>query len=161
MPSFDIVSRVDRGEVKNAINNALKEISQRYDFRGSKATIEEEEDHLVLIGDDDYKLKAVKELLISKLTKRGVDTKNLIMEKVEAGSNQTLKQMVKIQQGIPQEEAKEIVKIIKNAKMKVQAQIQDDQVRVSGKKRDDLQEIMGLIKSKESKVALQFINFRD
>ena len=161
MPSFDIVSRVDLGEVKNARNHAIKEISQRYDFRGSKSTIEEHDDYLVLIGDDDYKLKAVKELLISKLAKRGVDTKNLVMEKVEAGSNQTLKQTVKIQQGIPQEQAKELVKLIKNSKLKVQAQIQDNQVRVTGKKRDDLQEVIGLLRGKSDGVALQFINFRD
>ena len=161
MPSFDIVSKVNMAEVKNALQHALKEIGQRYDFRGTKSTLEEQENGILLIGDDDYKLKAVREVLLSKLTKRGVDIKNLTYGKVEPGSNQTLKQMLNIQQGISQDQAKQIVKTIKDTKMKVQPQIQGDQVRVTGKKRDDLQEVIGLLRGKDMGVALQFENFRD
>jgi hypothetical protein len=161
MPSFDIVSKVDMAEVKNAVIQATKEIGQRYDFRGSKADIKEVESGLMIIGDDDYKISAVKDILLSKLNRRGVDIQNLIFGKTEPGANQTLKQQVTIQQGIPQDQAKEITKMIKAAKLKVQAQIQDDQLRVTGKKRDDLQEVIALLKGHKSGVALQFVNMRD
>ena len=161
MPSFDIVSQVDMNEVKNAVNQALKEVTQRYDLKGSKADIKEEKEGLLILGDDDYKLKAVKEILLSKLTKRGVEVNNLEIGKSEPGANQALKQLIKIQQGIPQEQAKTLVQKIRDTKIKVQAQIQGDQVRVSGKKRDDLQAIIQLLRGKNDGVALQFINMRD
>jgi hypothetical protein len=161
MPSFDIVSKVDMAEVRNAVTQALKEISQRYDFKGSKSEIREEKDSLLVISDDEGKLKAVKEILLSKLTRRGVDIQNLELGKTEPGSGQTVKQTMKILQGIPQEQAKEISKAIRDSQLKVQAQIQGDQLRVSGKKKDDLQQVMGLLRGRKNGVGLQFVNFRD
>lgn len=161
MPSFDVVSQVDMAEVKNAVAQSLKEIGQRYDFRGSRCTIEEQKEGLQLVGDDDYKLNAVKEILMTKLTRRNVEVKNLEFGKVEPGANQTLKQMVKIQQGIPQEQAKEIIREIKDSGLKVQSQIQGEQLRITGKKKDDLQEVMAFLRKRPKGVALQFVNFRD
>lgn len=161
MPSFDIVSKIDLAEVKNAVLQATKEISQRYDFKGSKSEIKEEKDALLIIGDDEGKLKAVKEILLSKLTKRGVDIANLEMGKSEPGTGQTLKQTIKLLQGIPQEQAKDINKAIRDAGLKVQAQIQGDQIRVTGKKRDDLQAVIAMLRGRKNGVGLQYVNFRD
>lgn len=162
MPSFDIVSKVDEQEIDNAVNQAIKEISQRYDFKGSKSEIKwEKKEEIIVIGDDDFKLKAVIDVLQGKLVKRGVSLKALEYGKVEDASGGLKRQVIKIRQGIPTEKAKEIVKIIKDSGIKVQSQIQDEQVRVTGKKRDDLQEVIQMLKTKDLDINLQFVNMRD
>lgn len=162
MPSFDIVIEVERQEVDNAINQAQKELQQRYDFRGSKSKIDwNKEDTITLVGDDDYKLKAVTEIIHSKLIKRNVSINNLKESTPESASEGTLKKTITLQQGIPSDKAKEITKIIKASKIKVQPQVQEEQVRVTGKKLDDLQQIIALIKAAELGLDFQFTNFRD
>jgi cyclic-di-GMP-binding protein len=161
MPSFDIVSEVDKQEVDNAVNQVMKEVAQRYDFKGSKTQVTLEKDLIKILSDDDYKMKTVQEILMSKAFKRGIDIKSLEFGKVEAAGGQMLRCEVKIIQGIDSEKAKKIVAAIKDSKIKVQAQIQDNQVRVTGKKRDDLQEVIALAKGKDFGLALQFKNFRD
>ena len=158
--SFDVVSKLDRQEVDNALNQAGKELSQRFDFKGSKSNITQEKDALVIVSDDEFKLKSVVDILQNKLVKRGVPVKNLTYGKVEAALGGTVRQRVALQQGIPTDKAKEIVKAIKDSKIKVQAAIQADQVRVSGKNRDDLQTIIQLLKGKEFGISLQFENYR-
>ena len=158
--SFDIVSKIDMTEVTNAITQATKEISQRFDFKGSKSNITEEKDTLVVLSDDDYKLKSVVDILQAKLVKRGVPVKNLTYGKIEPALGGTVRQRITLQQGIPSEKAKEIVKAIKDSKSKVQAAIQADQVRVSGKNRDDLQSVIALLKGKDFGIELQFTNYR-
>lgn len=158
--SFDIVSKIEMTEVTNAVTQAAKEISQRFDFKGSRSSITEEKDALVILSDDDYKLKSVVDILLGKLVKRGVPIKNLIYGKVEPAQGGTVRQRLTLQQGIPTDKAKEIVKAIKDAKLKVQASIQADQVRVSGKSRDDLQSVIALLKGKEFGIDLQFTNYR-
>jgi len=161
MPSFDIVSKVDMQEVDNAVNQTAKEIGQRYDFKGSKSDISLEGGAIRILADDDYKMKAVVDILQSKCIKRGVSLKALQYGKVEQASGGMVRQIVTIQQGISKEKGKEIIAVIKESKIKVQGQIQDDQVRVSGKNRDDLQETIRLLKGKDLGVDLQFINFRE
>lgn len=161
MPSFDIVSKIDMQEVDNAVNQAIKEISQRYDFKGSKSEITQEKDTIKILADDDYKLKAVVDVLQSKLIKRGLSLKSMQYGKVEPASGGMVRQIITMMQGISKEKGKEIVAAIKASKIKVQGQIQDDQVRVTGKNRDDLQETIQLLKSKELEVEMQFVNFRD
>src|SRR5512135_2682774 len=158
--SFDVVSKINMAEVTNAVTQALKEIGQRFDFKGSKSNITQEKDALVVISDDEYKLKSVIDILQAKLVKRGVPVKNLSYGKVEAALAGTVRQRVAMQQGIPTDKAKEIVKAIKDSKIKVQASIQAEQVRVSGKSRDDLQAVIQLLKGKEFSIALQFDNYR-
>jgi len=158
--SFDVVSKIDMAEVTNAVTQALKEISQRFDFKGSKSNITQEKDALVVVSDDEYKLKSVVDILQTKLVKRGVPTKNLTYGKMEPAQGGTVRQRITIQQGIPTDKAKEIVKAIKDAKLKVQASIQADQVRVSGKSRDELQTVIQFLKGKDFGVELQFINYR-
>ncbi len=158
--SFDVVSKIDMAEVTNAVSQAMKEISQRFDFKGSKSNITQEKDGLVIISDDEYKLKSVVDILHTKLVKRGVPIKNLSHGKPEPAAGGTVRQKTAIQQGIPQEKAKEIVKAIKDAKLKVQASIQADQVRVSGKSRDELQTVIQMLKGKDFGIELQFINYR-
>ncbi len=158
--SFDIVSKINMSEVTNAVSQAMKEISQRFDFKGSKSNITQEKDALVIVSDDEYKLKSVLDILQTKLVKRGVPIKNLTFGKIEAALAGTVRQRVALQQGIPTDKAKEIVKTIKDAKIKVQASIQADQVRVSGKSRDDLQTVIQLLKGKEFGIELQFDNYR-
>lgn len=160
--SFDIVSEVDLQELDNAINQALKEILQRYDFKGSKSeiTFNKKEKVLNIISDDDYKLKAVVDILQNKMIKRGISIKALKYGNVEPAGGNTVRQEIKLQQGIEKEDAKLIVKLIKDAKLKVQATIQDEQVRVSGKVKDDLQAVMNLLKEKDLDFALQFTNYR-
>ena len=161
MPSFDIVSKVDEQEVDNAVNQAIKEMSQRYDFKGSKSEIKwEKKEEVTITADDDYKLKAVIDILQTKLAKRGVSLKSLEYGKVEDASEGLKRQVIKILQGIPQEKAKEISKFIKELKLKVEAQIQADQIRVSGKKIDGLQEAIRSLREKDFKIALQFVNMR-
>lgn len=162
MPSFDIVIKCDLQEVDNAINQAQKELAQRYDFRGSKSKIEwDKKGEITVIGDDDYKLQAVIDILQSKMIKRNISIKNLEMGKPEPAFEGTVRQKIKLQQGIPTEKAKEITRLIKDAKLKVQPQIQDEQVRVTGKKKDDLQEAIQLVRGNDIGLDFQFINFRD
>lgn len=160
--SFDIVSKVDIQEVSNAIQQAMKEIGQRFDFKGSKSNIDLDKgkDQITLIGDDEFKLKAVTDILQSKLVKRGVSLKALNYGKVEPASGGTVRQVITLQQGIPSEKAKEIVKIIKETKLKVQAQIQQDQVRVVAKKIDDLQSLIKLLKENDLGIHMEFVNYR-
>lgn len=158
--SFDIVSKIDLAEVTNAVTQAVKEIGQRFDFKGSRSSITEEKDGLVIISDDEYKLKSVVDILQNKLVKRGVPLKNLTYNKAEPAAGGTVRQRVTLVSGIPQDRAKEIVKAIKDAKIKVQASIQSDQVRVSGKNRDDLQTVIQMLKGRDFGVELQFTNYR-
>lgn len=161
MPSFDIVSKVDIQEVDNAVNQAIKEMQQRYDFKGSKSEIKwEKKEEITITADDDGKLRSVIDILQTKLIKRGVSLKSLEYGKVEDASGSLKRQVIKIKQGIPSEKAKEINKIIKEMKVKVQSQIQDDQVRVTGKKIDDLQEVIQALKAKDLDIDLQFVNMR-
>lgn len=158
--SFDIVSKVDMQEANNAINQAQKEIDTRFDFKNSKSSIQLEKEEIVVSSDDEFKLQNVVDILQSKLTKRGISIKNLEYGKVEPASGATVRQKIKLKQGISQEIAKKINLLIKDSKLKVQSQIQGDQIRVSGKNRDDLQRIIQLLKAAELPLELQFINFR-
>ena len=162
MPSFDIVVNVDLQELDNAINQAQKELAQRYDFKGSKSKIEwDKKKEVTVVGDDEFKLNAVLEILKGKITKRGLSVKNLTFGKMEPVFEGTIRQKITLQQGIPSEKAKEINKLIKDRKLKVQSQIQDEQVRVTGKKRDDLQEAIGAVRQADLGLDFQFVNFRD
>ena len=159
--SFDIVSKVDLQEVSNAIQQALKEVHTRYDLKDSKSDIQmDEKEALVLTSSDDFKLKAVNDVLQSKLVKRGVPLKALTYGAIEPAAGSTVRQRITMQQGIPIEKAREIVKVIKNSKKKVQAAIQGDLVRVSGKDRDTLQEIIALLKQSDFGIDMQFTNYR-
>ena len=158
--SFDVVSEVDMQEVDNAVNQAKKEIGTRYDFRGSKAEISLAGDTIKIIGDDEYKLNAIIDVLKGKMVKRNVAIKNLDYGKVEPAAGATVRQIITIKKGITKENAKEVVKAIKNMKIKVQASIQEDQVRVSGKDKDDLQAVIQMLKQLDIPVELQFVNFR-
>ncbi|HTO92972.1 MAG TPA: YajQ family cyclic di-GMP-binding protein [Bacteroidota bacterium] len=160
--SFDIVSEVNLQETDNAINQARKEIVQRYDFKGSKSTIDLDlkEKKIAVVSDDDFKLKAVIDILQNKLIKRGVPLKALDYGAVEPASGGTVRQSIGLRVGIDKDNARLIVKMIKDTKIKVQAQIMDDQVRVSGKAKDDLQAVMKLIREAELKFAVQFTNYR-
>jgi uncharacterized protein YajQ (UPF0234 family) len=160
MPSFDIVSVVDKQEVDNAVNQAIKEIGQRYDFKGSKTEVTLETDSLKVVTDDDFRLKAVVDVLQSKFVRRGVSLKALEYGKVEPASGGLVRQVITIRQGIPKEKGREIVALIKATKLKVQGQIQEEQVRVTAKDIDNLQEIIRLLKGKELGVDLQFVNMR-
>ena len=159
-PSFDVVSEVNMQEVSNAINQTTKEISQRYDFKGSKSTIEKDENGIKVVTEDEMRLSAIIDVLKGKFIKRGISIKNLEYGKVEDAAGGMVRQMIKIKQGIETDAAKKIIKDIKDSKLKVQAQIQDDQVRVSGKKIDDLQSVIALLKEKDYGLELQFVNFR-
>jgi uncharacterized protein YajQ (UPF0234 family) len=159
--SFDVVSKVDLAEVKNAVDQATKEVNARFDLKDSKSKIEiEGTEAIQLASQDEYKLAAVTEILRQKLSKRGVSPKNLEFEKIEPASNSSVRQKVKLIQGIPSEKAKQIVAIIKESKQKAQASIQGDTVRVVSKDRDVLQQIIALLKGKDLGVDLQFTNFR-
>jgi uncharacterized protein YajQ (UPF0234 family) len=158
--SFDIVCKIDMQIVKNAIMQTMKEIGQRYDFKGTKSDISMDEHTLIILSDDDYRLNSVIDILKTRLVKAKISLKALDFSKIEAAAGGMVRQRITLQQGIPGEKAKEIVKLIKQTKLKVQAQIQSDQVRVSGKKRDDLQEIMTLLKEKDLKIDMQFVNYR-
>ena len=160
--SFDIVSKVDLQEVSNAIQNSLKEIHTRFDLKDSKSDIQiEGKEALVLSSVDEYKLKAVNDILQGKLVKRGVPLKALTYGVVEPAAGSTVRQRVTMQQGIPIEKAREIVKVIKDTKKKVQASIQGDTVRVSGKDRDTLQEIIALLRGRDFGIDMQFTNYRN
>ena len=159
-PSFDVVSEVNMQEVSNAINQTTKEISQLYYFKVSKSTIEKDENGIKVVTEDEMRLSAIIDVLKGKFIKRGISIKNLEYGKVEDAAGGMVRQMIKIKQGIETDAAKKIIKDIKDSKLKVQAQIQDDQVRVSGKKIDDLQSVIALLKEKDYGLELQFVNFR-
>jgi len=160
--SFDIASKVDMQEVLNAEQQATKEISQRFDFKGSKSSIALNKDkhEITIISDDEMKLKTVIDILQTKLVKRNVSLKALQYGKMEQAAGNTVRQVITLQQGIPVEKSKEIVKIIKDTKMKVQAEIQKDQVRVKAKKIDDLQAVMALLRGKDLGIHIDFTNLR-
>ena len=159
--SFDIVCKVDMQEVTNALDQARREIDTRYDLKGTKNEVKLEETDITLTSPDEMKLKAVVDILQSKLHRRGVPLKALDYGTVESAAGGTLRQKIAIQQGIPMEKAREIVRLIKDSKVRVQAAIQEAQVRVSGKNRDDLQKIIALVKEREFGIALQFTNYRN
>ncbi len=161
MPSFDVVSEVDLQEVDNAVNQVTKEIGTRYDFRGSKCKVEREEAVIKIVADDEYKLEQVLEVLKEKLIRRKIDPKVLDFGTKEAAFGGLMRQSVTVRQGVEIELAKKIVAAIKASKQKVQASIQGDQVRITGKKRDDLQAAMASIKEAGYDLPLQFTNFRD
>ncbi len=160
--SFDIVCEVDMQEVTNAVSQATKEIGQRFDFKGSKSSIDFDKGKgtLTLASDDEQKMKSVIDILQSKLVKRGVAIKALVYGKLEAAAGNTVRQVITLQQGIPQEKAKEIVKIVKDMKLKVNSEIQKDQVRVRAKSIDDLQAVMARIKEQDLGIHIQFSNYR-
>jgi len=159
--SFDIVCKVDMQEVTNGLDQARREIETRYDLKGSKNEVKLEKTDITLTVADEMKLRAVIDILQSKLHKRGVPLKALDYGKVEEASGGALRQKITIQQGIPIEKAREIVRLVKDSKVRVQVAIQEDQVRVSGKNRDDLQKIIALVKEKDFGIALQFTNYRN
>lgn len=162
MPSFDIVSEVDKQELRNVVDQANKEIANRFDFKGSDARIEQTDYVLTVYADDDFKLDQVREVLIAKLAKRGIDVRALdAAEKSEKVSGNKVKRQIKVRNGLETEMAKKIVKLIKDSKLKVTASIQGEAVRVSGAKRDTLQEAIALTRKGITDVPLQFINFRD
>lgn len=158
--SFDIVSKTDYAEVTNAINQTTKEVSQRFDFKGSKATVVLQDKDLLMTAEDDTKLRNMDDILQGKLVKRGISLKALDYQTVEPAAGGTVRQVVKIQQGIPTDKAKEVVKFIKEAKLKVQASIQGETVRVSGKDRDTLQDVMAKLKAKDFGIDMKFDNYR-
>jgi cyclic-di-GMP-binding protein len=161
MPSFDVVSEINLVEVNNAVDQANKEVSTRFDFKGSDARIEHKDKVLTLFADDDFKLSQVTDILTAKLTKRGVDIRSLKYADVEKVSGNKVKQAVTVREGVEQDLAKKIVKIVKDSKMKVQASIQGDVVRISGGKRDELQDAIALVKKSITDFPLQYKNFRD
>ncbi|MFC6331095.1 YajQ family cyclic di-GMP-binding protein [Paenibacillus septentrionalis] len=158
--SFDIVSKVDLQELSNAVVQAEREIATRFDFKGSKTQITLDKDELTIVSDDDYKLNSVIDILLGKMVKRNVPTKNLDYGKIEGASGGTVRQKIKIRQGIEQDISKKINTIIKDSKLKVKSQIQGDQLRVTGKSKDDLQAIMHLLRNAKLELDLQFTNFR-
>lgn len=161
--SFDVTSNVDLQEVDNALNQARKEVAQRYDFKGSKASIDfdQKESKLLLVADDEFKLNALWEIVSTRLVRRNVPVKNLTRGPAHPAANSTVRQEIALQQGIPTEKARDIVRFIKDSKLKkVQAAIQGDQLRVSSASRDDLQDVMRLLREQDFGVALQFGNYR-
>ena len=160
MPSFDTVSEVDLQEVSNAVDQANREIGNRYDFKGSSARVVQTEDQLTIQADSEFQLDQVKDILHLKLAKRGVDLGSLEEGKLETTVNQA-RQTLRVRQGIPQDIAKRIVKLVKDAKLKVQASVQGDKVRVSGKNRDDLQKVIAILRGAAIDLPLQYSNFRD
>lgn len=161
MPSFDVVSRIDMQEVDNAVNQALQELAHRYDFKGSKSTIEFDKESIMLTADNEMKLKALKEILNQKMAKRGVGLRSVEYHDPESATGGSFRQKITLKQGISTDDGRKIVKLIKELNLKkVQAQIQQDQVRVQGPKRDDLQAVIKLIKE-QIPLDLQFVNFKD
>ena len=161
MPSFDVVSEVNKVELSNAIEQTNKEVSNRFDFKGSDARVEHKELELTIYADDDFKLSQVMEVLTGKMSKRGVDVRVLDEGKKEKISGNKLKEIIKVKNGISQDLGKKMVKQIKDSKIKVQASIQGDVVRVTGAKRDDLQTVITFLQKEVTELPLQFINFRD
>lgn len=161
MPSFDVVSELDLQEVDNAVNQARKEVVQRYDFKGTDTEILLEKERIVITSSDEYKVAAVIDVLQSKIVRRGLSLKSFVNGTVEPAAGGRARQEITLQQGVDTDRAKKIVRWIKDAKLKVQAQIQGDQVRVTGKKRDELQEAIQFLRTQELDLPLQFVNFRD
>ena len=163
MPSFDVVNKVDLQEVSNTVNNASKEILQRYDFKGSNTELEwdDKDNRIVIRTEDDMKMEAVRDILITHATRRNLDAESMEFKDVEAVGGKMLRREILIKEGIEQVIAKKIVKDVKDTKIKVQVSIQGDELRVSGKKRDDLQSVISLLKSGKYEVPLQFVNMRD
>lgn len=161
MPSFDIVCEANAVEVRNAIDQANKEISTRFDFKGSDARIELKDKELTAFADDDFKLEQVRDVMVSKFAKRGVDVRFLDYGDVQKVGGDKVKQIITVRQGVPTDQAKRIVKLIKDSKLKVQGSIQGEEVRVTGAKRDDLQSAIALIKKEVTELPLEFKNFRD
>jgi cyclic-di-GMP-binding protein len=159
--TFDISSNIDHAEIVNAINQALKEVHTRFDFKGSKSNIEVEgKEAIILSSEDEFRLKSLNDILQSKFVKRGVPLKGLSYGKIEPAAGSTVRQRITLQQGIPQEKAKEIVKFIKDTKLKVQASIQGDLVRVAGKDRDILQQVIAQLREHDFEIDMQFGNYR-
>ncbi len=161
MPSFDVVSEVDAQEVENAVNQASKEIGQRFDFKDSETRLEREKLDITVNSSDEFKVKAAVEVLEAKLVRRGISLKAVDYGKVEPAASGRARQVLKIQHGVSTDQARKIVKFIKDTKIKVQAQIQGEQVRISGKNRDDLQRVIQALKGEDFGLPIQFINFRD
>lgn len=161
MPSFDTVSEANMVEVKNAIDQANKEISNRFDFKGSDARIEQKERELTAFADAEFQLEQLRDVMLNKLAKRGVDVRFLDNGKIEKIGGDKIKQVIKIKNGIESDDAKKIVRVIKDSKLKVQASIQGDAVRVTGAKRDDLQSAMAMLRKEIKDLPLEFNNFRD
>ena len=161
MPSLDIVSKVDSPSIDNGLSGVTKEITTRYDFKGSMCKLERNGDEIIINADDELKRKQMEDLLITHLTRKSVDTNCLDFKHPESSSGNTIKQKVFIRQGIDREIAQKIIKTIKGSKIKVQSSIQGDELRISGKKRDDLQQIIQLVKNLDLKFPLQFVNFRE
>ena len=161
MPSFDVVSRVEIQEVDNALSNSMKEIGQRYDFKGSVSKLERTERGIILLSEDEMKAKQVLDILISNLIKRNVDPKVIKLKSSESASGNTIRQNYDLLEGIDQEVGKKITKLIKESKLKVQAKIQGNELRISGAKKDNLQEAISKIKELKLELPLQYINFRD
>jgi len=160
MPSFDVVSEVDKHELANAIDQTNRELGNRFDFKGADAKVEEENDALLLEANNDFQVKQIIEVLYQKMTKRGIDISSLDKQEIESRGMRA-RQKIIVRQGIDKELGKKIVKLLKESKIKVQASIQGEQVRVTGKKRDDLQEAIALLRGAQLDQALQFTNFRD
>lgn len=160
MPSFDVVSEIDNQEVDNAVNQARKEVEGRYDFKGSKAEIQWDKKELNILAEDDYKIDAIKNILQTKLLRRGIDIKALKFEKIIEAGGRMLKQKITLVQGIEKEKAKDLVQLIKDSKLKVQPQIVDDKLRVTSKSIDELQETMALLRNSNFEIPLQFNNMR-
>ncbi len=161
MPSFDIVSKTDLAEVDNALAGITREVAQRFDFKGSKCSVERKEQIITVLADDDAKLKQMHELLKVHFTRRNVDPKALDYKTVEKASGNSVRQQIRIKDGIEKELAKTLVKDIKDSKIKVQVSIQGDELRVTGKKRDELQETIAMLRKLDVDQPLQYINFRD
>jgi uncharacterized protein YajQ (UPF0234 family) len=161
MPSFDVVSRTNTAEIDNTINNVSREINQRYDFKDSLSTVEYQNNEIKVLADDEMRLTAIKELILQHASRRGVDLKSLSFKNTEKAGGDNLRQIITVSEGIEVEISKNIIKEIKATKIKVQMAIQGDEIRVSGKKRDDLQKVMQLIKEMDIRIPLQYINFRD
>ena len=161
MPSFDVVSKVNMQEVTNAVDQTRREILTRYDLKGTKAAVELKPDLIELTADDEMKLRAVQEILKQKLSKRGISLKSVTFEEPQTAAGDTRRQEVKVRQALTTDELRDLNKIIKQGKFKVTAQIQADQLRVSGKKKDDLQAVIALLREQVQDIDLQFVNFRD
>ena len=161
MPSFDVVSKLDQHEVDNATNQASKEISQRFDFKGTDTTIEQTEEGIVIRSNSEGRLDAARDVLESKMVRRQVSLKSLDVQEPQPAGGKMWRQVIKLKEGVSKEKAKDIVKTIKDSKLKVQASIQGDAVRVSGKKRDDLQATIAMLKDQDFDLPLQFVNFRE
>ncbi|HVL39018.1 MAG TPA: YajQ family cyclic di-GMP-binding protein [Fimbriimonadaceae bacterium] len=158
--SFDIVSQVDKQEVRNAVDQAQRELSNRYDLKGTKCEIQFEKDEITLIADDEFRMDQIKDILTSKLIKRGIDIRHLEYGKAEPGSGLTIRQKVEMKQGISQDKAKPLIKQIKDKGLKVQAQIQGEQVRVAGKDKDELQKTIAFVKGLDLDFPVDFVNYR-